>query len=207
MTAIYIRTVDKEESHWNDIWQLPEGINAEDEISKMTAYATKCGFTDLIFYVDNGYEGRSACDPALIALHREVMADHVETVIISDLHQIAGGMNILMMTEETFTEHHTKLIIASYDAEAKDVIRQNYDAWIDQELDHSMQQVKDREGVPVNRAIRQLKHGMRSDHRRYITDVRSAKPVEPKYTADGYRLIDAEEALWLLKNKYRELER
>ena len=54
MTAIYIRTAEaKDDSHWSRIWKLPDGISAEEEISRMTAYATEREYTDLIFYSEH----------------------------------------------------------------------------------------------------------------------------------------------------------
>ncbi len=45
---------------------------------------------------------------------------------------------------------------------------------------------------------------MKEHDRAYREDLDNAQPYDPIYTKDGDRLIDADEALWLLKTEYGE---
>ena len=94
MTAIYIRTFGSHDRPGIiEPWCLPESINADTQISKLASYARSHRYTDLVFYLDDGSAVSSITDPANTLLHQEVMAGRINTVIVSDLHQIPGGMN------------------------------------------------------------------------------------------------------------------
>ena len=56
--------------------------------------------------------------------------------------------------------------------------------------------------MPAEEAFRRIREEAEERGKLSARDIESAKPVEPKYTKDGYRLIDAREALWLLKTEY-----
>lgn len=202
-TAIYVRTVDKKgKEAEKGSWRLPEGISAEVEIGRLCSYAYNHGYENPVIYLDNGYAGSGTSDPANILLHRKVMEGNVGAVIINAPHQIEGGMNILIMTEKTFREHGVKLIIASHDQEAWRVINQNYDAWMWEEIEESEQSLGEGKGLSIEEATRHLWEEMDQHQREYEQDLENAKPVPPKYTRVGYRIIDATEALWLLKTEY-----
>ena len=202
-TAIYIRTVNRtREKPESSPWRLPETISAEVQIGMLTSYARGHGYEDLIFYLDDGYDGSGILEPANMALHREVMAGRISTVIISALHQISGEMNVLMMTEETFRGHGARLVIASYNQDARDVIRQNYNAWLWEGIREGEEDIAAGKCMPAEEAFRRIREEAEEQGKLSARDIENAKPVEPKYTKDGYRLIDAREALWLLKTEY-----
>ena len=202
-TAIYVRTVDKKgKEAEKGSWRIPEGISAEIWIGRLCSYAHNHGYKNPVIYLDNGYAGSGTSDPANILLHRKVMEGSVGTVLISAPHQIEGGMNILIMTEKTFREHGVKFIIASHDQEAWKVIAQNYNAWMWEEIEESEQSLSEGKGLSIEEATRQLREEMDQHQREYERDLANAKPVSPKYTKEGYQLIDATEALWLLKTEY-----
>ena len=204
-TAIYIRTVDQRGSRpEKGSWRLPEYIDAEVEIGRLTSYAHSHGYTNLVFYADSGYEGSMTSSPANMLLHRRVMAGFVGTVIISAPHQIEGGMNMLMMTEKTFRKNGVKFIIAGHNQEARTVIRNNYDAWVWEDITEGMESLKNEKGIPADEAMRQIEADMKEHDRAYREDLDNAQPYDSIYTKDGYRLIDADEALWLLKTEYGE---
>ena len=202
-TAIYVRVVDKKgKEAEKGSWRLPDGISAEVEIGRLCSYAHNHGFENPVIYLENGYTGSGTSDPANMLLHRKVMEGSVGTVIISAPHQIEGGMNILIMTEKTFREHGVKLMVASHDQEAWRVINKNYDAWIWEEIEESEQSLSEGKGLSIEEATRHLREEMDQRQREYAQDIADAKPVIAKYMKQGYRLIDATEALWLLKTEY-----
>ena len=203
-TAIYIRTVNTKEGHGDKgPWQLPETIHSDIQISMLTAYAKAHGYKDPVFYLDNGYNGSDTLEPANMVLHREVMAGHIDTVIISALHQVSGGMNILMMMDQTFREHGARLIIASYGKEAREVIRENYDAWVWEGIRAAEESLAEGKGMSPEEMDKELRAELENRRLLYEQDIQNAKPEPHKTTKDGYRLIDANEALWLLKTKYK----
>ena len=133
MTALYIRTVSTNELPERDgRWKLPEDIDVEKGIAVMEEYAESHGYKDPIIFLDDGYTGTGAIAPAYLFMQQIIKHTNlIDTVIISDLHQINGGMNILMMTNELFTNRGVKLIIAAYNEEAGKLINRYYDEWVE----------------------------------------------------------------------------
>ena len=204
-TAIYIRTVDKRDRQpEKGSWRLSEGINAEVEIRRLTAYALSQGYTNLVFYVDGGYEGHGTSAPASMLLHRRVLSGYVGTVIISAENQIEGGMNILMMTEQLYRKNGVRLIIAGHDQEAGTVIRKNYDAWVWESIGEGIDSLDTEKGIPADEVRREIEDAQEEHWREYKQDLEKAHQSDPIFTKDGYRLINADEALWLIKTNYGE---
>ena len=204
-TAIYIRTVDRiDKAPEKGSWRLPDGIDAEVEMERLLSYAQNHGYGNPTIYLDNGYTGSGTVDAANLLLHRRAMAGYVGTVIISAPHQIEGGMNILMMTERTFRKNGVEFIIAGHNQDAGTVIHNNYDAWVWEDLEQGMNSLKNEKGIPAEEAFRQLREDLDEKQQLYRQDLDAAQYMPPKYTKSGHRLIDADEALWLLKEQYGE---
>ena len=204
-TAIYIRTVDKRgRLPEKGSWRLPEGINEETEIKRLTTYALSQGYANLTFYVDGGYEGHGTSAPASMLLHRRVLSGYVGTVITSAENQIEGGMNILMMTEQLYRKNGVRLIIAGHNQEASTVIRKNYDAWVWESIGDCMDSLNTERGIPADEARQQIEEAQEEHWREYKRDLEQAHQHDPIFTQDGYRLINADEALWLIKTNYSE---
>ena len=102
MTALYIRTVpNKTLSEPSGRWKLPEDIDEEKGIALMEDYAETHGYKDPVIFLDNGYDGTGGIKPAYLFMQQIMQhTTLIDTVIISDLHQVDGGMNVLMLMDD-----------------------------------------------------------------------------------------------------------
>ena len=201
MTALYIRTVSTNELPERDgRWKLPEDIDVEKGIAVMEEYAESHGYKDPIIFLDDGYTGTGAIAPAYLFMQQIIKHTNlIDTVIISDLHQINGGMNILMMTNELFTNRGVKLIIAAYNEEAGKLINRYYDEWVEEEVLYAAKNAD--EGVPIDDAIQGIRDFVELHKLRGREDILTAKKQPEKHSAKGTRIINAEEARWFMKTK------
>lgn len=208
MTAIYIRTIDKDnERHKEGRWSLPEKIDLQEMIHRLENYAVERGYKDIVFFVDNEYNGSGVFNPADILIYREIKAGNIDTVIIDDINQIEGGMNILMMAEDHFKANNVRFVIAKYDEEAGKIIKDNYETWVYEEIDNTLKNMdKSEKGMSAKKVFKNLKKEMKIRNRKKHKDLKNAKKQEPKSTKAGNKIIDANEALWILKTKHNELK-
>ena len=84
----------------------------------LEAYAREHRFTNLVFFVDDGYSGTDFNRPGIQKLLAEVEADRVSTVIVKDLSRFSRNSAMAgMFVNFTFAEHGVRFI----------AINENYD--------------------------------------------------------------------------------
>ena len=120
---------------------------------------------------------------------------------------VATIMDRHYLTDTTLAFSCNRAILGKYDEEAAKIIKDNYEMWMNEELDNAIQKMdKPEKGIPAKKAFKKLKKEMRIHHKKKRMDIKKAIYREPKYTEAGNRVIDANEALWLLKTKHNELK-
>ena len=204
MTAIYIRTVNitDDENKPEGRWTLPEGIDVEKGIQRLTQYAKEHGYDDLVFFLDDAYDGSRAWYPAFALMNKVIMnTEDISEIIVSDLHQIAGGLNVLAMFNNLVHENNIKLMIAAYDMESGDVLDRYYDEWVVESVENSIANSSEEDFTPAEEAFELLKNKIKDRKKLQREDLKNAAEQEARYTEDGYRVINAETAIWLLKTK------
>ena len=203
MTALYIRTVpNKTLSEPNGRWKLPEDIDEEKGIALMEDYAETHGYKDPVIFLDNGYDGTGGIKPAYLFMQQIMQhTTLIDTVIISDLHQVDGGMNVLMLMDELFTKCGVKFVIAAFDEEARSVIDRCYDEWVEEEVLDSVKNADKDEGVPFDEALNRVRDYVKAQRQQLKEDIRNATEQPEKFSAKGTRIVNAEEARWHMKRK------
>jgi DNA invertase Pin-like site-specific DNA recombinase len=79
----------------------------------LSRYAKEKGFTNPIFYVDDGVTGTTFNRPGLNAMLNDVRAGRVRTIIIKDQSRIGRDVLEVGLLKRTFEEHDVRFIAAN----------------------------------------------------------------------------------------------
>lgn len=97
--ALYCRVSTEE--------QAANGFSIDNQISRLRAYCESQGWSDLVFYVDDGCTGTNLDRPQMQALMEDIMGQRINAVVVYKLDRLSRCQkDVLYLLEDLFEKHH-----------------------------------------------------------------------------------------------------
>ena len=181
-----------------------EDSSIQSEIARLTDYAESKGFLVTRIYLENGYDGHGVLNPCHAVMYRYYLSGDFGAVVIAS--PVSFGIreqdhSLLCMEADEIQKAGARLLLADMDMDAMEYIVRNKERWVKENLDRAFAHLVDRR--TVEDVFDDIDAEMRRHDRLIEEDLAGA--VEPTKMSDfGDNVIEASEALWMLKNGYKE---
>ena len=168
------------------------------EITRLTAYAEKKGYEVYKIYLDNGYNGTNSSCPAHGVMYRDKLSGDFDAVIVANAPTAEERSTFPLMLDAFQT-----VLIADIDRDGEEYYREHAEQWLLEALERGQKDIDEGRGLSSEEVHEHLQAHMEEMERRDAVDRAAAYEVKGP-SRYGENVIEAQAAMWLLKNGYKD---